>query len=96
MMTPVRPHSIGLVFAAFLALWHVVWALLVWGGVAQPFLDFIFRLHMIAPPFQVGPFRLGTAAGLVAVTASIGYVTGCVAGWIWNRFQKSGASVPAV
>ena len=95
-MTPVRPHSIGLIFAAFLALWHALWALLVWGGAAQPVLDFIFRLHMIAPPYQVGSFRLGTATGLVVVTATIGYLAGCVAGWLWNRFQKAGATAPAL
>lgn len=95
-MTPVRPHSIGLVFAAFLALWHSLWALLVLLGAAQPFLDFIFRLHMIAPPYQVGPFNLGTAAGLVLVTAAIGYLGGCVVGLLWNRLQRTAANAPGV
>jgi len=41
---------------------------------------------MITPPYKISAFNLGTAAALVAVTAGIGYVMGCVVGFIWNRF----------
>jgi hypothetical protein len=85
-MNRTNPHSLGLVFGIFLAVWHALWSLLVWLGAAQPLIDFIFRLHMITPPYKIAVFNLGTAAALVAVTAGIGYVVGCAVGIIWNRF----------
>jgi hypothetical protein len=85
-MNRTNPHSFGLVFGIFLAVWHAFWSLLVWLGAAQPLIDFIFRLHMITPPYKISAFNLGTAAALVAVTAGIGYVMGCVVGFIWNGF----------
>jgi hypothetical protein len=75
----------GLAFGAFLGLWHTFWALLVFVGAAQWLIDFIFRLHMIDPPYRITGFSLITAAGLVAVTASIGYISGLFIGIIWNR-----------
>lgn len=85
-MNRANPHSFGLVFGVFLAVWHTAWATLVWFGAAQPLIDFIFRLHMITPPYKISAFSLGDAAALVLVTASIGYVAGWVVGFIWNRF----------
>jgi hypothetical protein len=82
----IQPNSLGLVFATFFALWHALWSLLVAFGAAQPFIDFIFRLHMIVPPYKIAEFRLGTAAALVVVTAGIGYIAGWAAGFIWNRY----------
>jgi hypothetical protein len=84
-MNRIHPHTFGIAFAGFLALWHVLWAFLVWIGAAQWLIDFIFRLHMITPPYKVTAFSFGVAAALVLVTASIGYVSGFVIGTIWNR-----------
>jgi NhaP-type Na+/H+ or K+/H+ antiporter len=53
--------------------------------------DFVFRLHMITPPYRIAAFNLGTAATLVLVTAGIGYVMGFVVGFIWNRFGPRAA-----
>ena len=85
-MKRINPHAVGLVFGSFLALWHAVWSVLVLIGAAQPITDFIFRLHMITPPWQIGPFQLGMAVGLVTVTAIIGYVSGFIAGSLWNWY----------
>ena len=92
-MKHVHPHAVGLVFAAFVAISHILWALLVAVGAAQPVIDFIFRLHMITPPFKIAEFNLGTAAGLVLVTAAIGYAGGWVVGVIWNRCAPHEANV---
>ena len=84
----ISPNRFGLVLGTFLAAWHALWAALVWAGAAQPFMDFIFRLHMIEPPYRVAEFNLGTAATLVLVTAAIGYAGGWALGFIWNRFGR--------
>lgn len=84
-MNRIHPHSFGLALAIFLALWHSLWSLLVWIGAAQWLIDFIFRLHMIAPPYKITAFNLGTAVELVLVTTCIGYVFGWLIGTIWNR-----------
>jgi len=83
-MKRVRPRSFGFAFAVFLGAWHALWAFLVWAGAAQWLLDFIFRLHMIAPPYHVTAFNLATATGLVLTTAGIGYVSGWFIGFVWN------------
>jgi hypothetical protein len=84
-MRRIHPHSVGIAFGAFLGLWHTFWAFLVFAGVAQWLIDFIFRLHMIAPPYKITGFNLPTAIGLILVTTFIGYVSGLFIGIIWNR-----------
>ena len=84
-MNRIQPHSFGLAFAIFLALWHSLWSLLVWIGAAQWLIDFIFRLHMITPPYKIAPFSFGTALSLIAVTTCFGYLVGFLIGIIWNR-----------
>jgi hypothetical protein len=89
----INPHSFGVVFGIFLAVWHALWSLLVWLGAAQPLIDLIFRLHMITPPYKIDAFNLGTAAALVLVTAVIGYVMGWIVGFLWNRLGQRDARV---
>ncbi len=60
-------YVVGRVFGIVGAVWHVFWSLLVWAGWARPFIDFIFRLHFITPPYTISAFDFGTAALLVTV-----------------------------
>jgi hypothetical protein len=85
-MKRINPHRAGVAWGSFLGLWHAFWAFLVFVGAAQWLIDFIFRLHMIAPPYKVTGFNLLTAFSLVLVTSCIGYVSGLVIALIWNRF----------
>lgn len=63
---------------------HAVWALLVASGLAQAFMDWIFALHMIVPPYTIAPFDIITALILVIVTFVIGYIVGWVFAAICN------------
>ena len=59
-------------------------ALAVLLGWAQALINFIFRLHFIAPPYQVGAFVLGRGALLIAVATTVAYVFGSIVAAIWN------------
>jgi hypothetical protein len=87
-MTPLNLNKSGLAFGALLGGIHVLWALLVALGWAQPVVDFVFWMHFYKPILVVGPFSAATAAVLVAVTATIGYAAGFAFALIWNRLPR--------
>ena len=88
-MTKLEPRKAGLALGALLGLWHICWSLLLALGWAQPLMDWIFQLHMIAPIFQVVPFNFGLAIMLIVVTSVIGYLMGWVLAYIWNRVHRA-------
>lgn len=83
-MIRLSPHKIGLLLGVFTGLWHLGWSLLVLSGVAKALLDFVLGLHFITLSYSLEPFRLVTAAELVALTAVIGYASGALIAWVWN------------
>ena len=84
----VSGHTLGIVLATFMGGWHVLWSLLVLFGWAQAAIDFVFWLHFITPPYQVGAFVPARALGLIALTASLGYVFGHIIAAIWNALPR--------
>ena len=66
---------------------HVCWVILIALGLAQPLLDFIFKLHMLNSPFQVQVFDVVLAAGLIGITFMIGCFYGAVFYFIKNNFS---------
>ncbi|MES2014686.1 MAG: hypothetical protein V4437_02630 [Patescibacteria group bacterium] len=85
----INPTKTGLAVGVFLGLFHFVWSLLVAFNWGQALIDFIFDLHMIHPVYTVGPFSLGMATGLIAVTALIGFILGSAFAIIWNRLHRA-------
>ena len=85
----VNPNKVGLVIGALIGGWHVLWALLIALGWAQPIIDFIFWAHMIKPIYVINGFDLAAALTLVVITSVIGYVFGLLGGIIWNRVHRA-------
>ncbi len=77
--------SAGLVLGLLLGGLHLLWALLVASGAAQPLMDFIFWLHFIRPVYVIEGFDPLRAAGLVLLTAAIGYAIGSAFALLWNH-----------
>lgn len=77
-----------------LASFHVIWILLVAVGWAQALMDFIFKLHMLNSPFQVQPFELSLAIGLIAMTFTIGFICGVIFYFIKNSLSGNYSSLP--
>lgn len=88
-MIKLNPNKVGLVFGAVFGLNHLIWSLLVWLGLAQRLLDFIFGLHMIESPFKLLPFSPRHAVTLVIFTTVIGYLVGLVFAWLWNWLHQA-------
>ncbi len=78
----------SMVFGVFAALVHVVWMLIVFLGLGQFYLDWIFGLHLIANPFKVLPFNMTAALTLIVFAFVVGYVLGWAFATIWNRLHK--------
>lgn len=88
-MNHINPNKTGMALGAFAGLVHLLWSVLVATNLAQVWIDWIFRLHMVESQFQVGEFSLGTAVTLVVVTAIVGYVVGWVLGNLWNWAHRN-------
>jgi hypothetical protein len=58
----IDPVRTGLALGALIGLWHLSWSILVAFGWAQPFIDFVFWMHFLKPPYVVQPFNFATAA----------------------------------
>lgn len=83
-MKKLSEHQTGLVLGAFFGLAHTVWALAVYLGFAQAWVDFVLDLHFLENPFVVSSFEMQKAVMLVVVTAVVGYVAGFVFVKVWN------------
>jgi hypothetical protein len=66
---------------------HFCWVILVALGIAQPLLDYVFKLHMLNSPFEVQPFSLLLATGLVGITFLIGCIYGALFYLIKSKFS---------
>ena len=83
----------GLTLAVVLAGLHLLWGALVAIGVAQPLVDFVFRIHMMEADAVVGEFAFGPAILLLLVTAAVGYGVGAALAATWNLVGSAEAMV---
>lgn len=94
-MRTLNATKVGLTLGLVIGLWHLTWAALVAAGWAQPAIDFIFRIHFIDLAVQIRPFDGTTAAMLVVLTGTIGFVVGFIFALVWNWLHGPQPSVTA-
>jgi len=80
---------VGGVFGVVGAVWHLFWSFLVWAGWAQSFIDLIFTLHFITPPYKIAAFDPVTAVLLITVVFVLWFVLGIIAAAVWNMFHRA-------
>ena len=85
---------LGFVVGGVVAAMHAAWAAMVAFNWAQPFLDCIFYLHFVTPPYHVEPFSTVTAVTLVGLTGAIGLLVGALFAIVWNAFHRPDKSKP--
>jgi hypothetical protein len=83
-----NPNKVGLVIAALIGGWHVLWVALVAPGWAQPLINFVFWAHMIRPIYVIQPFDAIAAVTLLFVTSMSGYIFGYAGAILWNRLHR--------
>jgi hypothetical protein len=84
----INPVKLGFTFGSLAAIMHIGWAFAVAVGWGQTLADFVFRIHFIAPIYQVVPFELGRALILIAVSFSGAFIMATLGGAIWNSFNR--------
>jgi hypothetical protein len=87
-MKEISAHKAGLAVGLVIAGWHLLWSALVFTGVAQSVLNFVFWIHFISPAYTVEAFDSVRALLLVAVTLVLGYAVGSVCAALWNRLHR--------
>lgn len=87
-MHNIEPHKTGLALGALVGGFHLVWALLVFLGLAQSYLNFIFTLSMLRPIIVVDGFSAVLALSLILVTGIVGYFMGYFFAIVWNRLHR--------
>ena len=88
----INPNKVGFVIGALVAGWHLLWAMLVLLGWAQPLIDFVFWAHMIQPIYVIKAFDFKAAITLIAITFITGYLFGSIGGAIWNKLHRRSAT----
>lgn len=87
-MKKLDAQKVALTFGLFLGGLHLLWSALIFLGIAQMLLDFVFWMHMIVNPYRVMAFSFGQTVILVGVTTFVGYVGGWIFAWLWNMMHK--------
>ncbi len=80
----INQNRVALFFGTVAALVHVVWSVLVAGGWAQGFVDWIMARHFVTGGYTVGAFDFGGSVFLVALTFVIGCIDGYILATLWN------------
>ncbi len=80
--------KLGLALGSFAAFIHLVWVILVALNWAQPWINFVYKMHSINNPFMILPFDLTRSVLLIFIAFIMGNIIGNIFALFWNRFHK--------
>ena len=83
-----NPKQVGLTTGLFAAIVHIVWAVLVAIGVAEPFSRWVMGLHFVSEQYTVNAFSIGNAVMLVIFAFIAAFIVGYVFANVWNWTAK--------
>ena len=78
----------GLALGTFAAFVHVVWVFLVALGWAEPWINFVYRMHFINNTFTIMSFDLGRGIGVIVIAFIMGNIVGNIFAFVWNKIHK--------
>lgn len=87
-MAKLNKNKVGITLGIFGGAIHALWALTVWLGLAQKYLDFILPLHFLNNVYSVLTFNIATALMLVVMATVCCYVMGWLFAGLWNWVNK--------
>lgn len=87
-MKKIHAHDVGCIVGATVSVMHVIWSLVVFFGLANWYLDFMFSMHFLSNPFVIQSFDWGKAIMLWVITFVAGYLVGWVFAVVWNMLLK--------
>jgi hypothetical protein len=90
-MRRINPARAALSVGGVIGLYHAAWCVLVGLGWAKNLLDIVLQLHFLRFEYQLLPFHIGTAAGLVGLTFTVGAIVGLSFALIWNTLARDPA-----
>jgi len=86
-LTKIKGNKSALVIGLYVAVLHILWALLVAFGIGQASLDWILPLHFVSNTFTLLDFSFLNAIVLAVVGFIGGYAGTWVFVWIWNAMK---------
>lgn len=84
MADKINANRLGMTLGIFVALWHLVWAVLVGIGIAQDMIDWVLPLHFISLTVPMITFSWLNALILIIAGFIGGYIIGWVFAALWN------------
>lgn len=63
---------------------HLVWCVLVFFGIAQTVIDYLFWIHFIKPTYQIDKFDMFVAIYLLITVSCIGFIVGYIFAKVFN------------
>lgn len=90
-MRHINPIKTSIAVGSVVALWHLVWVMLVGLGWAKKVLDFVLQLHFLDLRYSLLPYSATTGATLVLLTFVLGACFGLVFAVLWNWLSYESA-----
>jgi hypothetical protein len=78
----------GLSLGIFIAVLHLIWAIAIAIGIAQPVIAWILSMHMLQNYLIVTSFSIVHTLILVVMTFISGFIFGWLFALFWNMFHK--------